>query len=110
MASPPPRSFFEEFTVAGNQLVEKVKELLEEGNVRRVIIKDRNSDKTLLEVPLTLGMAGAGLTLFAAPVLAGIGALAAVVTQVRIIIERDGSPTTSPKKEDGPTVIEIDDE
>jgi len=109
MAPPTPRSFFEEFTVAGNNLVDKVKEILEEGNVRRLIIKDSSGQRTLFETPLTLGVAtGAGLAFFAAP-LAAIGAVAALVTQVRVIIERyeDAEPE---KKDDGPTLIEIDED
>ncbi|WP_287128639.1 DUF4342 domain-containing protein [Candidatus Cyanaurora vandensis] len=108
--NPPPRSFFEEFTVAGNKLVEKVKEILEQGNVRRVIIKDSTGQRTLLEVPLTLGVAaGAGLAWFAAP-LAAIGAVAALVTQVRVIIERYEDPTDAEAENKGPTLIEIDED
>jgi uncharacterized membrane protein len=73
-----PRSFYEEINVAGNQLVDRLKSLTEEGNIRRLIIKD-SSDRTILEVPLTLGVvAGTGVVMFA-PFLAAIGAIAALV-------------------------------
>lgn len=73
----------EEFRVNGEQLVAKLKELLHEGNVRRVIIKDKEG-RTLIEVPLTLGVVGAILV----PVWAAIGAIAALVTEATIVIEK----------------------
>lgn len=77
----------EEVKLASNQIVDKVRELIEEGNVRRVSI--RKGDRTLLEVPLTVGLgAGAGALLFSAP-LAALGALAALVSDVTLVIERD---------------------
>ncbi|WP_218081609.1 DUF4342 domain-containing protein [Anthocerotibacter panamensis] len=92
MASPIPRTFLEEVNVAGHQLVDKSKELIAKGNVRRFILKDSTGTRTLLEVPLTLGVAaGAGLTLFA-PFLVTIGALAALLTQAKVIIERYENP------------------
>jgi len=84
------KTFVEELTVAGNQLVKEVQRLVDEGNVRRLIIKQ--GDKVLLDVSLTLGVVGAGTVALLAPwsaaILAAIGALAAVVAQVTIIIER----------------------
>jgi len=73
----------EEFKFKSGQLVDKVKELVEEGNARRVVIKNEKGD-TMLEVPLTLGAVGA---LFA-PVLAAIGALAALVTHCTVVVEK----------------------
>ena len=73
----------EEFRVDGDELVKKVKQLIAEGNVRRIIIKDKDG-KTLIEVPLTIGVVGMVL----APVLAAIGAIAALVTECSIIVER----------------------
>ena len=73
----------EEFTVNGEGLVAKVKELVHEGNIRRVIIKNEEG-KVLVEFPLTLGVVGALL----APTLAAIGAIAALVTNCIIVIER----------------------
>ena len=77
----------EEIKLASNQLVDKVRELIEEGNVRRISI--RKGDRTLLELPLTVGIgAGAGALLFAAP-LAAAGAIAALITDVTLVVERD---------------------
>jgi hypothetical protein len=74
----------EEFQVNGEQLLAKVKELIKEGNVRRIIIKSKEG-KTLVELPLTIGVVGAVL----APVLAAVGAIAALVTECSIVVERD---------------------
>ena len=73
----------EEFTVNGEELLAKVKSLVNEGNIRRIIIKDE-SGKTLVELPLTFGVVGAIL----APMLAAVGAIAALVTKCTIIVER----------------------
>ena len=67
----------------GDDLVAKVKEIIHEGNVRRIIIKD-DEGKTLIEVPLTLGVVGAVLI----PVWAAIGAIAALVTKCSIVVQR----------------------
>jgi len=76
------RTFKESFKVAGDQLVDAVKKLLHEGNVRRVIIKQ--DTRTIAEFPLTVGVLGAML----APMLAALGALAAVMTECTIEVER----------------------
>ncbi len=73
----------EEFRVNGEQLLSKVKELLHEGNIRRVIIKDKDG-KTLVEFPMTFGVVGALL----APSLAALGAVAALVTEATIVVEK----------------------
>jgi hypothetical protein len=73
----------EEFTVNGEELLAKVKSLINEGNIRRIIIKDEQG-KTLVELPLTVGVVGALI----APVLAAVGAIAALVTKCTIIVER----------------------
>lgn len=73
----------EEFTVNGEELLAKVKSLINEGNIRRIIIKDENS-KTLVELPLTIGLVGALL----APTLAAVGTIAALVTKCTIVVER----------------------
>lgn len=73
----------EEYQVTGEMLVAKVKELLHEGNVRRIIIKNEEG-KSLIEIPLTLGVVGALLL----PVWAAIGALAALVAHLTIVIEK----------------------
>ena len=73
----------ETFSVKGEELLQKVKEVIKEGNVRKITIKDKNG-KTLVAVPLTLGVVGAVL----APVLAAVGAIAALVTECSITVER----------------------
>lgn len=73
----------EEFVVDGEEVLRKVKELINAGNVRRIIIRDMQ-DKTLIEIPLTIGVVVAVL----APVLAAVGALAAIVTKCKIIVEK----------------------
>jgi hypothetical protein len=73
----------EEFTVNGEELLAKVKSLINEGNIRRIIIKGEDG-KTLVELPLTIGVVGALL----APVLAAVGAIAALVTKCTIVVER----------------------
>ncbi len=75
----------EEFRVNGEQLLAKVKELLHEGNIRRVIIKDKDG-KTLVEFPMTFGVVGALL----APSLAALGAVAALVSEATVVVEKNG--------------------
>ena len=77
------KTLTEEIQTTGAELVAKVKELVHEGNVRRIIVKD-DEGKTLVEVPLTLGVVGALLV----PTLAAIGAIAALVTDCTIVVEK----------------------
>lgn len=81
------KSLKEEFTVLGEEVVRKVKELVHEGNVRRISLQTEEG-KTLIEVPLTVGVAGAAVTTLVAPVLAAIGAIAALVAKCKIVVER----------------------
>ena len=74
----------EAFQVNGENLLKKVKELIKEGNVRRITIKDKNG-KDLIVLPLTIGVIGVAL----APALAAVGAIAALVTECSIIVERN---------------------
>jgi competence protein ComGC len=74
----------EEFEVKGEELLTKIKELIKEGNIRRITIKSEEG-KTLIQIPLTLGVVGAILL----PVWAAIGAIAAIVTKATISIERE---------------------
>ena len=74
----------ERYKVAGEKLLSKVKELLQQGNIRRIIIKN-DEDKTLIEIPLTIGVVGAAIF----PVWAAVGAIAALVTDCSIEVERD---------------------
>ena len=75
----------EEIKVKGEQVLEKVKKLIKEGNIRRITIKDKKK-KVVLSFPLTVGVIGAVL----APLLAAVGAVAALVTECTISIERKG--------------------
>jgi len=73
----------EEFSVNGDEILAKIKQLIHEGNIRRIIIRDRQGN-TYVEIPLTIGVAGAIL----APALAGIGAIAALVNEATIVVEK----------------------
>jgi Flp pilus assembly pilin Flp len=79
----------EEFRISGEEVVAKIKELLHEGNVRRIILKDEKG-VTLIEVPLTIGVIGVVLL----PVWAAIGAIAAMAAKLTLVVER-----TEPKAE-----------
>ena len=74
----------ETFKVNGEQLLAKVKQLLKEGNIRRIIIKDK-SGKVIVEFPVTIGVVGTLL----APSLAAIGAIAALLTECEVVVERE---------------------
>jgi hypothetical protein len=73
----------EEFSVSASNLVDRVRELLHEGNVTRIIVKDEKG-KPLLEIPATVGVIGTVL----APWLIALGVIAALVTNCRIVVER----------------------
>ena len=76
----------EKFTISGSQLVEKVKQLIHEGNIRRIrVIHD---EKTILEIPLSIDAPAAAATILVAPVLAALGAFAALVTECTIEVEK----------------------
>ena len=79
------RTWTETFKVEGGQLLDKVKQIIREGNVRRVIIKQ--GDRVVAEFPLTIGVVGAVF----APMLAAVGAIAALATECSIVIERSES-------------------
>ncbi len=73
----------EEFKVTGEEVLKTIKKLVKEGNIRRIIIKNEEG-KTLIEVPLTVGVVGAVLL----PAFAAIGAVAALVTNCTIVVEK----------------------
>ena len=73
----------EEFKLDGSDIISKIKELIHEGNIRRIIIKNEEG-RTLIEIPLTLGLVGAAL----APVLAAVGAIGALVAKMSIVVEK----------------------
>jgi len=73
----------EEFRVNGEELLAKIKELIHAGNIRRIIIKNRDG-KTMIEFPLTIGVVGAVL----APTLAAVGAIAALIGEATVVVEK----------------------
>lgn len=73
----------DEYSVKGDDLLAKIKEIINEGNVRRIIVKTED-DKTIVELPLTIGVVGIAF----APALAAVGAIAALVTNCKIVVER----------------------
>lgn len=80
----------EEFKVSGEDLLKKVKEIIAEGNVRKITVKNKEG-KTIVELPLTIGVVGAAL----APLLAAVGAIAALVTECTIVVEREDEDAPS---------------
>lgn len=78
---------YEEFRVDGEMLVAKIKEILNAGNVRRIIIKNEK-DEIIAEFPLTMGVVGA----LVAPVWAALGAIAALAAKLTIVVEKTGQP------------------
>jgi hypothetical protein len=78
------------FRVSGDDLLRRVKEILHEGNVRRIVVKQ--GTRTIVEFPVTVGVLGA----VAAPALAGLGAIAALLSECTIVVERDSTvPATT---------------
>jgi len=73
----------EEFRVDGEKLIAKIKELIHEGNIRKVIIKDKEG-KVMMEIPFTFGVVGVLL----APQLAALGAIAALLTEATVVVEK----------------------
>jgi len=74
----------EEFKVSGEDISEKIKEIIKEGNARRIIIKNED-DESVAEFPLTIGAVGALI----APILAAVGAIAALLTKCTIVVEKN---------------------
>jgi integral membrane sensor domain MASE1 len=86
--------YFEEFRVQGETVVAKIKELIHEGNVRRVIVKN-DQGQTIMEIPLTFGLVGAVI----APALAALGALLVLASNYTIVVERTAPPTDTPNSD-----------
>lgn len=76
----------EKYTISGSQLVEKIKQLIHEGNIRRMRVL--HEGRTVLEIPLSVGAPAAAITIMAAPLLAALGAFAALVTECTIEVEK----------------------
>ena len=80
----------EEFEVTANNVIRKVMELIREGNIRRITLK--RGSKTLVEIPLNAGLTLGAVTALVAPLLLGVGAVAAVLTKVTVVVERPPKP------------------
>lgn len=78
---------YQEFRVSGKELVSKVRDILQEGSVRRMVIKN-SKDETLFELPLAFGVIGMGGAFALAPILSSVAAFAFFVNDARIIVER----------------------
>ena len=89
--------FVDEVQVLGRDLVDKVRSLIHEGNVQRIIIKDEHGH-TFIEIPVTIAAIGA----IAAPVLAAVGAISAMVAKFRIVVERARPSADSSKEQPNP--------
>jgi len=88
----------EKFTVDGSQVVEKIKELIHQGNIRRVRLIHKG--RPLIDIPLSVGVPVAAATVLAAPLLAALGAIAALVTECTIEVERtEDTPEEKDKKQ-----------
>jgi len=83
----------EKFTIKGNQLIEKVKQLIHEGNIRKVRLL--HEERTVLEIPLSIGAPAVAITILAAPLLAALGAFAALVTECTIEVEKVETPQST---------------
>jgi hypothetical protein len=90
-------TFTEQIEIAASDLVDRTKELIEEGNVRRLIIRNEE-DEVLMEVPLTAGVVVGGAVTIVAPVLAALGALAALLTHVKIEVVRERTDETDSER------------
>ena len=96
-----PKVRIEEVEVTGEKLLATIKELIHQGNVRRIVIRDARG-VTLLEIPLLLGIAGAAFV----PVWAAIGALAALVAKLTLVVERVQDAPAGPVASGGPVATE----
>jgi Domain of unknown function (DUF4342) len=83
------RTVVEELEVSSQELIEQVRALVRRGNTRRVTLYTQGNEE-LLSLPLTLGVVAGGLVTLSAPVLAGLGAVAALVSHVRLVVTLDG--------------------
>lgn len=90
------RTWVEEIEISGAQLVERVEELLQESNTKRVVIKTPDG-KEIMNVPLTLGVVAGGILTLGAPLLAALGAAAALIKRVKLeVVREDPSPPQNP--------------
>lgn len=90
------RTWVEEVEVAGNQLVDRIKELVQESNTRRVIVRAEDN-REIFTVPLTAGVVVGGLITLTLPMLAALGAVAALVSRVKLEVIREEEPMSEEK-------------
>jgi len=88
---PDKRTFIEEFEVTGGQLVERVKELFADARAKRLVISSPDGDE-IMTIPLTFGVVAGGILTIADPLLAALGALAALLTRARFEVVREAEP------------------
>ena len=88
---------FEDVKVASGQIVDRVRDLIEEGNVRRISL--RKGERVLFEIPLTVGVGAGAAALLTSPLLAAVGAVAALVSDITIAVERDEEAAAAPSAE-----------
>ncbi len=91
----------EDVKVASSQIVDKVRELIEEGNVRRISL--RKGDRVLFEIPLTVGVGAGAAALLTSPLLAAVGAVAALVSDITVAVERDDDAASASAASDAST-------
>ena len=89
----------EEFKISGDVLVGKIKELLHQGNIRRIILKNE-SGQTLIEIPMTVGVIGSVISAALFPVIAAVGVIGAMVARLTVVIERIESGQSSQEEEE----------
>ena len=87
------RTWTEDIEVAGSELVDRIKELVKAGNVRKVILRTPDNN-LLLEIPLTAGAVAGGVVVLIAPVLAALGAMAALLAKVKVQVVRTDKPAS----------------
>jgi hypothetical protein len=84
---PSAKTGIEEFTIHGDDLVVKIKELIHQGNIRRIILKNEEG-RVLIEIPLTVGVVGGVISAALFPVMAAVGAIGAMVAHLTIVLEK----------------------
>ncbi len=89
----------EEFTISGDALVSKIKALIHQGNIRRIILKNEEGH-ILIEIPMTVGVIGGVISAAFFPVIAAIGVIGAMVAHLTVVIERQESPASNKDDQD----------
>ncbi len=100
-------SWTERIEIASEQVIDTIKNLISEGNVRRVTLRKSNGKK-LISVPVTAGAAIGGVAVLAAPMITAIAAVTALVTKVTLDIERTDSPASTAADSDGDSIVQAE--